>query len=78
MNLPDLVLNLKNVDFMIIKRFDKVVFPTHEEGRVLDILQMGNELDWDYKVKIHKPGKTYHRGEVISVKVNDFKKIPHG
>ena len=62
---------------MKVERFNAVVFPTHEEGRVLDILKLGSESDWDYKVKIHKPGKTYRRGEVVSVKSNQFKKIPH-
>lgn len=62
---------------MELKVSDQVLFPTGEEGRIIDIFRYAQD-DNDYKVKIHKPGINYYRGQVISVKKTKFKKIIHG
>ena len=58
-----------------IKRGDKVLFPTHEEGRVVEVIRKETYKDNLYRIQINKPGKTYFRGEIVRVTYDKFKII---
>lgn len=59
---------------MKLKISDMVLFPTGEEGRIIEIRDRDTQYE-SYRVKIHKPGKTYIRGEILKVSKDAFKKI---
>ena len=46
---------------MKLKVSDMVLFPTNEEGRIVEITNRDTDHEI-FKIKIHKPGKTYYRG----------------
>ena len=59
---------------MKLKVSDMVLFPTNEEGRIVEITNRDTDHEI-FKIKIHKPGKTYYRGEVVKVSKDEFKKV---
>ena len=61
---------------MELKNGSQVIFPTHEEGKIVSIITI-DEIK-NYKILISKGGPSYHRGQVITKLAREFKKINHG